>query len=381
MKNRPNWAILLKFHGWRCPLSQTDPLAPLRQKIDEIDERILALLNDRARIVQEVGKIKKSQQADFYAPSREQAIYDRLTLLNPGPFPNEALKSVFREIISASLSLEGPIKVAYLGPRATFTHLATMRRFGFSATDIPVNSIKEVFDEVERGRADFGVVPIENSTEGVVNHTLDLFVDSSLKIFGEILQEVSHHLMSKTGKIEDLRRIYSHPHAIAQCKNFLETTLPRIQVNEISSTARAAELAQEDPTAGAIASELAATLYNLVIIKRRIEDNINNFTRFLVVSQKPAPRSGRDKTSVMFSIKDKVGALYEMLRPFSEQQINLTKIESRPSKKKAWEYIFYIDMIGHLEDEKIRTAIDRLRGQAVFLKVLGSYPMAEEIKN
>lgn len=362
-------------------MSQSDPLIPLRRKIDEIDERILALLNDRARIVQEVGKIKKNQQADFYAPSREQAIYDRLIHLNPGPFPNEALKSVFREIISASLSLEGPIKVAYLGPRATFTHLATMQRFGFSATDIPVNSIKEVFDEVERGRADFGVVPIENSTEGVVNHTLDLFVDSPLKIFGEILQEVSHHLMSKTGQIGDLRRIYSHSHAIAQCKNFLETNLPRIQVTETSSTARAAELAQEDPTAGAIASELAAKLYNLVVIKRRIEDNINNFTRFLVVSQKGAPRSGRDKTSVMFSIKDRVGALYEMLRPFSAQQINLTKIESRPSKKKAWEYIFYIDMIGHLEDEMIRTAIEELRGQAVFLKVLGSYPMAEEMKN
>jgi len=273
------------------------------------------------------------------------------------------------------------VKVAYLGPRATFTHLACMQRFGFSITDLPVGSIKEVFDEVERGRADFGVVPIENSTEGVVNHTLDLFVDSPLKIFGEILLEVSHHLLSKTGKIEDLRRIYSHSHAIAQCKNFLESHLPQIQIMEVSSTARAAEMAQEDPTAGAIASELAAKLYHLTVIKKRIEDNIHNFTRFLVVSQKGHNRTGRDKTSVMFSIKDKVGALYEMLHPFSEQQINLTKIESRPSKKKAWEYIFYVDMAGHVEDEKIRMALEGLKNQAIFLKVLGSYPMAEKAKN
>lgn len=356
-------------------------LSPLRQKIDEIDERLLTLLNDRARIVQEIGKIKKEQKADFYAPSREQAIYDRLAQLNPGPFPNEAVRSVFREIISASLSLEGPVKVAYLGPRATFTHLACMQRFGFSITDLPVNSIKEVFDEVERGRADFGVVPIENSTEGVVNHTLDLFVDSPLKIFGEILLEVSHHLLSKTGKMEDLRRIYSHSHAIAQCKNFLEANLPQVQITEVSSTARAAELAQEDPSAGAIASELAAKLYHLIVIKKRIEDNIHNFTRFLVVSQKGHGRTGRDKTSVMFSIKDKVGALYEMLHPFSDQQINLTKIESRPSKKKAWEYIFYVDMAGHVEDEKIRMALEGLKNQAIFLKVLGSYPVAEEAKS
>jgi chorismate mutase/prephenate dehydratase len=361
-------------------LSDSDPLSPLRQRIDEIDERLLALLNDRARIVQEIGKIKKDQKSDFYAPSREQAIYDRLIQLNGGPFPNEAVRSVFREIISASLSLEGPIKVAYLGPRATFTHLACMQRFGFSITDLPVNSIKEVFNEVERGRADFGVVPIENSTEGVVNHTLDLFVDSPLKIFGEILLEVSHHLLSKTGKMEELRRIYSHSHAIAQCKNFLETNLPQIQITEVSSTARAAELAQEDPSAGAIASELAAKLYHLTVIKKRIEDNIHNFTRFLVVSQKPHGRTGRDKTSVMFSIKDKVGALYEMLHPFSDHQINLTKIESRPSKKKPWEYLFYVDMAGHVEDEKIRTAIEALKNQAIFLKVLGSYPLAEETK-
>lgn len=361
-------------------MSQKDPLSSHRSQIDKIDEKLLALLNDRARLVQEIGKIKKDQKADFYAPSREQEIYNRLTGLNPGPFPNEGVKSVFREIISASLSLERPIKVAYLGPRATFSHLASIQRFGLSVADLPVNSIKEVFDEVERGRADFGVVPIENSTEGVVNHTLDLFLDSPLKIFGETLMEVSHHLQSKSGRIEEVRKIYSHPQPIAQCKYWLEKNLPQIPLVEVSSTARAAEMAAQDPTVAVIASELASQLYGLSIIQRRIEDNVNNFTRFLVVSQKSSPKTGRDKTSVMFSIKDRVGALYEMLRPFADRQINLSQIESRPSRKKAWEYIFYVDLIGSIEDERIRLAVEELKQQAVFLKVLGSYPMAEEIK-
>ncbi|MFQ5781225.1 MAG: prephenate dehydratase [Nitrospiria bacterium] len=362
-------------------MSKTDPLSPHRQKIDEIDERILALLNDRARIVQEIGKIKRDQKTDLYAPTREQVIFERLAALNPGPFPDEALRSVFREIISASLSLEGPVRVAFLGPEATFTHMACMQRFGFSVTDLPVGSIKGVFDEVERGRADFGVVPIENSNEGMVNHTLDMFVDSPLKIFGEILLEVSHHLLSKASKMEDLRRIYSHPHAVAQCKAFLEANLPQVEVVEVSSTARAAELAQKDPTAGAIASELAAKLYHLVIIKKRIEDNIHNVTRFLVVSRKSHERTGNDKTSIMFSIQDKPGALYKILYPFSNGRINLTSIESRPSKKKAWEYLFYIDMEGHIKDDKIRTVVEGLEDESVSFKVLGSYPSAEEIKD
>ncbi|MFY9270639.1 MAG: prephenate dehydratase [Candidatus Manganitrophaceae bacterium] len=362
-------------------MSETDPLVPLRQKIDEIDDRILALLNDRARIVLEIGEIKKRGDIPSFNPSREQAIYDRLVGKNTGPFPNEALRSVFREIISASLSLEGPIKVAYLGPQTTFSHLACIRRFGSSVTGLPVNTIKEVFNEVERGRADYGVVPIENSTEGVVNYTLDLFVDSPLKIFGEILLEVSHHLMSKSGRIGEIRKVYSHSQAIAQCRYWLEKHLPQIPLVEVSSTAQAAEIAAQDPTVGVIASELAAQLHGLTIIERRIQDNANNVTRFLIVSQKSAAQTGRDKTSILFLIKDRVGALHEMLRPFSEQKINLTQIESRPSRKKAWEYIFYVDMIGHLDEEKIQTALEQLEREAVFLKVLGSYPIAEETKH
>ena len=348
----------------------------LRKRIDALDEKILVLLNDRARIASEIGKLKKASQADLHAPIRELKVYDRLLSLNKGPFPDEAVRAVFREIMSASLALEGPLKVAYLGPKATFTHLACLRQFGFSATYISVNSIKEVFYEVERGRVEYGVVPIENSTEGVVNHTLDMFIDSPLKIIGEVLQEVSHHIMNQSGKMDDVKRLFSHPHAIAQCRVWLESNLAHIPMTEVSSTAKAAEYCVEDPSAAAIASELAAQLYGLQIIQRRVEDNINNYTRFLIISQRDLEQTGRDKTSIMFTIQDRVGALYDMLRPFADCGINLTKIESRPSKKKAWEYIFFVDMGGHIEDEKVQLALKNLKGQSLFLKVLGSYPAA-----
>ena len=351
-------------------------LEALRKEIDKVDEGILDLLNKRAEFVVQVGKVKKVAKETFYAPNREREILNRLQKMNRGPFPNEALQIIFREILSASLALEEPLKVAYLGPKATFTHQACIQKFGLSATYIPATSIREVFNEVDRGRAEFGVVPIENSTEGVVNHTLDMFVDSDLLISAEILQEVSHHLLSKGGKLSDVKRIYSHPHAIAQCSGWLEANLPHVPTTEVYSTAKAAEWCVEDPTAGAIASELAGRLYGLQILKKKIEDNPNNMTRFLVISKRPAVRTGRDKTSVVFSIKDRVGALYDMLKPFSANTINLTKIESRPSKKKAWEYLFYVDLAGHLDDENVKTALKELKGQCLFLKILGSYPMA-----
>ncbi len=354
----------------------TSDLDGLRREIDQIDEGILDLLNKRAKIVVEVGKVKKASKETFYAPEREREILSRLQKMNRGPFPDEALQIIFREILSASLALEEPLKVAYLGPKATFTHQACIQKFGLSATYVPATSIREVFNEVDRSRAEYGVVPIENSTEGVVNHTLDMFVDSNLIICAEILQEVSHHLLSKSGKTSDVKRIYSHPHAIAQCSGWLESNLPHVPTTEVYSTAKAAELCTEDPTAGAIASELAARLYGLQIVKKKIEDNPNNMTRFLVISRKPAGRTGRDKTSVVFSIKDRVGALYDMLKPFSANAINLTKIESRPSKKKAWEYLFYVDLAGHLDDDNVKTALKELKSHCLFLKILGSYPMA-----
>jgi chorismate mutase/prephenate dehydratase len=348
----------------------------LRDRIDEVDDTILGLLNRRASIVAEVGQIKKREQAQVHAPRREQEILERLEKQNPGPFPNEAVRAVFREIMSASLALEGPLKVAYLGPPGTFTHVACLKQFGTSASAVAVNSVKDVFSEVERGRADYGVVPIENSTEGVVAHTLDLFVDSPLKITGEILQEVSHHLLSRTGKLGDVRRIYSHPQPVAQCRAWLERHVPDVPIVEVYSTARAAELCRDEPEAAAIASDLAARLYGLTVVEKKIEDNPANSTRFLVIARMAPERTGRDKTSVMFSIKDRVGALYDMLKPFAEQKLNLSKIESRPSKRKAWEYLFYVDVEGHVDDQPVKAALEALRPQCQLLKVLGSYPAA-----
>ncbi len=356
---------------------EQDPLEALRRKIDQIDENILVLLNSRAKIALEVGKVKRDSKSDLYDPSREQRIYDRLSNLHSGPLPYEAVENVFREIISASHALQEPIKVAYLGPEATFTHLACLKYFGFSVTDLPSSTIKGVFDEVEKKRADFGVIPVENSTEGVVNHTLDSLVDSPLKIFGEIFLEITHHLLSKADRIETLKRVYSHPQAIAQCKVFLEQTLPNVSLIEVSSTARAAELAQNDQTSAAIASDVAARIYQLPIIEKRIEDNIQNITRFLIISRKMNRPSGSDKTSIIASIKDMPGALYKILKPFSDQKVNLTKIESRPSKKKPWEYLFHVDMVGHIDDRSIQAALEVLKSQKIFLKVLGAYPLAE----
>jgi len=352
-------------------------LEKLRKEIDRTDLEILRLLNERAKIAIDIGKIKKEEKLTAHVPQREREIYERLMKENKGPFPNEVLRVVFREIISASLALEQPLRVAYLGPKATFTHLACMKQFGFFANYIPVGSIREVFSEVERGRADYGVVPIENSTEGVVNHTLDMFIESNLKITSEVLQEVSHHLLSLSGVTEDIKCIYSHPHAIAQCSTWVHNNLSHVPIVEVSSTARAAEMCMDDPSGSAIASELAAQLYGLKIVKNHIEDYTNNYTRFLVIANNNVQKSGRDKTSVMFSIKDRVGALYNVLKTFTENDINLTKIESRPSRKKAWDYVFFVDLVGHIEDEKVKKALGKLEPQCLFLKVLGSYPIGE----
>jgi chorismate mutase/prephenate dehydratase len=334
-------------------------LSDYRKEIDRIDDEILRLLNERSKSVVQIGRLKilKDAGANLHTPAREAAIIERLVAQNTGPFPSDAIRPVYREIMSASLSLE-----------------ACTQKFGASAQYVPVNSIKEVFSEVERGRANFGVVPIENTTEGVVNHTLDMFIDSNLLIYGEVLQEVSHHLMSKSGAAEDIKKICSHPHAIAQCRNWLETNMPHVPVLEVASTARAAEMCLDDSSIAAIASELASQLYGLKVIKSRIEDNLNNFTRFLVLSQKPPQRTGKDKTSLMLSIKDKVGALYDLLRPFASHGLSMTKIESRPSRRKAWEYIFFVDIEGHIEEERVKKAVEEITGRCLFMKVLGSYP-------
>lgn len=349
----------------------------LRRTIDKIDDQILEFLNKRAEVVIEIGNIKRKQKSKFYKPDRERQILERIASKNRGPFPNDALKSIYREILSASLSLEEPLKVACLGPLATFTHLAALRHFGSSATFVPVSSIKQVFDYVETNRADYGVVPIENSNEGVVSYTLDMFVDFDLKVVAEIILEVSHNLLSKQTNKNKIRKIYSHPQALAQCRGWLESNMPGTPTAETTSTSNAAELAAKDKYSAAIASELAARMYDLNIIERNIEDNRRNITRFLVISKETPIKSGNDKTSIMFSIKDRPGSLYNTLLPFKRANINLTKIESRPSKRKAWEYIFFVDMEGHMEDKKVKKALEALKENCLYLKILGSYPQGK----
>jgi len=355
-------------------LAKEKTLQNLRRTIDEIDEKILDLLNQRASLVIEVGHVKNAEKRDFHVPSREREIYERLTSKNRGPFPNEGLKSVFREIISASLALEAPMKVAFFGPKATFTHMAAMQHFGLSVELVPQKSIPAVFEEVEKGRAQYGVVPVENSTEGMVSHTLDMFMESDLKINAEVLLEIHHYLLSRTGRMEDVKKVYSHPQPIAQCRGWLADNLPNVPVVDVASTAVASQIAAEDYSAAAIASEQAATLYDLKVVQARIEDQVNNFTRFLVIGKKVPEKGGDDKTSLMFSVKDEVGILYRMLEPFSKRGINLSKIESRPLKRKAWEYIFFLDLAGHISDPTVADAVKELKDCCQFVKILGSYP-------
>lgn len=355
----------------------TKSIRELRDEIDAVDLEILALLNRRAGFVIEVGKLKEREGKDFYVPEREQEVLRKLMERNTGPLPEQAIKNVFREIMSASLSLEKPLRVAFLGPVATFTHQACIQHFGLSGEFIPKKDIADVFEDVEKGRAVFGVVPIENSTEGVVSHTLDMFVGSNLKIYAEVMLEISLALLNKSGKISDIAKICSHPHAIAQCKNWVKGNLPNALVFDVSSTALAAKMAAEDPSTAAVASIAAASLYDLRVIEKNIEDSPNNFTRFLVIGKNFARKTGRDKTSIMFAIKDAPGALYTMLKPFASRGINLTKIESRPLKTKAWEYVFFVDLDGHISDEPVRDAIAELEKSCSFLKTLGSYPKSQ----
>jgi chorismate mutase/prephenate dehydratase len=349
-------------------------LPELRQAIDAVDDELLQLLNRRAALVRQVGALKSELKQPFFVPHREQQILERLERENAGPFPTEALKPVFSEIISACLSLEQPLRVAFLGPEATFTHMAARGRFGLSARYVPAATIAGVFAEVEKGNADVGVVPIENSTEGVVNSTLDVFIESELTIAAEIVLEVSHCLLTRTGTLDPVQKVYSHPQALAQCRAWLAATLPKAALIEVASTALAARLAKDDPVAAAVASELAGQLYDLRVAKAKIEDEVRNVTRFLVVGKTPAAGSGRDKTSLMLSVRDHPGVLYEVLRPLADRHLNLTRIESRPSRKRIWDYVFFIDLDGHVSDPVVAAALEAVRPLCQHLKVLGSYP-------
>ncbi len=354
-------------------MSKND-LVSLRNQIDKIDRQILKSLSQRGKGVVEIGKLKRSEGKPFHVPERESKLLGALKKVNAGPYPNDALESIYREILSASLALESPLKVAFLGPEATFTHLAGITRFGLSAQFLPQASLAKVFQEVNLGKADYGVVPIENSTEGVVSYTLDLFVDYPLKICGEVKIPVVHHLLSNLKSLTGIKKVYSHPHALAQCRSWLDSNLPGTKTVEVASTAKAAEIASFEKGAAAIASEYAASHYHLNVLAKHIEDHPNNFTRFVVIGRKDCGPTGHDKTSVMFSAKDEVGILHRLLSPLALAKINLTKIESRPLKGRAWEYIFFVDMDGHRENPKMKKALEKMTKGCAFIKILGSYP-------
>lgn len=347
-----------------------------RQAIDRLDKKIVALLNERTKHVLEIGVIKIQAGEEIYAPHRELAVLERICKLNEGPITNESLRAIYREVMSSALSLEKSMTIAYFGPEATFTHQAAIRRFGSSLNYTPHKTIADVFTEVAKGRADYGVVPIENSTEGVVTHTLDMFVDSELKIVAQIVLPIQQCLISKF-TVDTIRKVYSHPQAIAQCRNYIQSRLHSIEVVETSSTTRAAELAAKEPNAAAIASALAAERYDLNILEKDIQDSSSNATRFFVLGRQCSAPTGRDRTSLMLSIAHKVGALHKALAIFSKHKLNMTRIESRPNKRKAWEYFFFVDCDGHYQDKKLSKALDELQKVCNFVKVLGSYPNGE----
>ncbi len=351
----------------------------LRKIIDGIDDEILRLLNGRVDIAREIGKMKSAGKKDIWVPQREKNILKRLLKKNRGNLKDKDLVEIFQNILNVSRSMQKNPGIAYLGPEATFTHLAAIKSFGKNCNFIPVKTISDVFCEVSKGRVDYGVVPVENSTEGVVSYTLDMFVESELKICSESLLKVSHNLLSRQKDCRKINRVYSHPQAIAQCRNWIEENLQNAKIVEVASTAEAASCAGKQPESAAIASTLAAQLYKLNIVAAGIEDNIQNYTRFLVIGKKYGKRSGDDKTSILFSLKDRVGALHGMLAPFSANRINLTKVESRPSKKKAWDYIFFVDFAGHVDDANVKKALKGLEKECVMLEVLGSYPRSEQI--
>lgn len=351
-------------------------LDDLRKRIDECDLEILRLLNERARCALEIAEIKRVQNTAFYVPEREKAIFDRLRKFNAGPLPDAAVKGIYREIISAVRALERPVSIAFFGAKATFTHMAALRLFGSHAEYHPMPTIDDVFTEVERKRCDYGVVPVETASGGGVSDTLDRFIVSDLHIVNEIMMHIKQNLLSNT-PFELIKRVYSKSQGFVQCRNWLKANLPNADQIETSSTAEAAQIAANEEGAAAIASELAAELYNIKILVPGIEDAANNFTRFFVIGHQMSKRTGQDKTSILCAIKDRPGALYSLLNPLASRGINLTKIESRPSQRKAWEYVFFIDMLGHVEDPNLKEGLEEVAAFCKEVKILGSYPRGE----
>ncbi len=349
----------------------------LRKRIDEIDSEIVKLVSERANCAIEIGKAKNKGSRSIFAPEREVKVMSGVLENNAGPLSDKTVSAIFREIISACRALEKPIAVAYLGPAGSYTHIASILKFGDATSYVPVNTIPDVFAEVEHKETNYGVVPVENSTEGIVSHTLDMFLLSDLRICAEIFAPISHNLLSHGSDMSQIKRLYSMPQAIAQCRNWISSHLPGVEILEVSSTAKGAKMCEGYPTSAAIASSLAAKEYGLNIIAEGIEDNPHNKTRFLVVGHSKPEPCGRDKTSVVFAVPHKAGSLYSALRVFEDNNVNLTMIESRPTKQMPWEYIFFVDCQGHEKNEKMQKALSELSEHALFQRVLGSYPEAE----
>lgn len=353
-----------------------DKLKPLREKIDSIDAQLLDLLNQRARVAQEVGHVKSETNAPVFRPEREAQVLRSVAERNPGPLLGSDIQTIFREVMSACRALEKRVVVAYLGPAGTFSEQAVYQQFGHAVDAIPCASFDEVFRATEAGTAEFGVVPIENSSEGVVNRTLDLLLQTTLTISGEVSIQVRHSLMTASGNMEQVKTICAHSQALAQCQVWLNQNYPNIERMAVASNAEAARMAGKDPGVAAIASEIAGKNYNLQVVKANVQDDPHNRTRFAVIGRLQTSSSGKDQTSLVLSVQNKAGAVYNLLAPLAKHGVSMTRFESRPARMGTWEYYFYVDVEGHLQDEKVANALAELKDNAAFFKVLGSYPFS-----
>jgi chorismate mutase/prephenate dehydratase len=351
-----------------------DKLQPLRVQIDAIDQQILELLNQRARLAQQVGHLKAETNAPVFRPEREAQVLRSVAERNPGPLFGPDVQTIFREIMSSCRALENRVTVAFLGPVGTFTEQAVYQQFGRAVEGMPCPSIDEVFRAVEAGTADFGVVPVENSSEGAINRTLDLLLQTTLSISGEVSIPVHHSLMSLSGTMDGVVRICAHSQALAQCQAWLNQNYPNIERHAVASNGEAARLASEQPGTAAIASEIAGQQYGLQIINAHIQDDPHNRTRFAVIGRLQTSPSGRDQTSLVLSVPNKAGAVYNLLAPLARHGVSMTRFESRPARMGTWEYYFYVDIEGHLQEDKVARALADLKQNAAFFKVLGSYP-------
>jgi chorismate mutase/prephenate dehydratase len=348
----------------------------LRSKIDSIDTRLVKLLNERTHQALEIGKLKQKSGKGVYAPAREKAVFARVVSSNKGPLSDKSLRAIYREIMSAALSLEKKLKVAYLGPPSTFSHQAARSRFGGSVEYYSCETISDVFDSVEKETADYGVVPVENSTEGAVTFTLDRLAETSLRICAELYLPISNSLLARVPR-ERIKKLYSHPQVLGQCRQWLQREMSGVEIIPVASTARAAELAAQEKNAGALSSQLAAEIYGLDSLESDVQDMSGNTTRFLVVGHDQNAPSGDDKTSLLFAVQHKAGALYGALESFKKFGLNMTKIESRPSRSKRWEYYFFVDVEGHAEDARVKRAMADIARHCALITVLGSYPAAD----